>query len=94
MAAPLQVIVRKILKSGEVVFKRGNRRVSKSAHNSQKWRIGGGKAGTLSRNARSSRIESAMRADLGAPPAGKQWHVIAGKYPERFADYTESYGIN
>lgn len=89
MANPLIPIVRKTLKSGQEVFKRGHRRVSKSAYRSQQWRMQGGKAGTRARRARQSNIESFMRAQLGAPPAGKQWHVIAAKYPERFADYVE-----
>ena len=89
MATPLAPIVRKILKSGEEVFKRGNRRVSRSAYRSQQWRLGGGKAGTADRLARKNRIERFMRSELGAPPAGKEWFTIAAKYPERFADYTE-----
>lgn len=32
-------------------------------------------------------VESYLRAQLGAPPAGKQWQQIASKYPERFEDY-------
>ena len=34
-------------------------------------------------------VESYLRAKLGAPPAGKNWHQIASKYPERFMDYLE-----
>ena len=32
-------------------------------------------------------MESYLRAELGAPPAGKKWSQIASKYPERFEDY-------
>ena len=34
-------------------------------------------------------VEQYLRAQLGAPPAGKSWQQIAGKYPERFADYLQ-----
>ena len=94
MPTPIGLILRSELKSGEVVFKRGRRRVSKSAFNSQQWRMRGGKAGTIARRKHARDIETAMRADLGAPPAGHQWNVIAGKYSERFEDYLESYGIS
>ena len=33
--------------------------------------------------------EAYLRAQLGAPPAGKSWVQIAAKYAERFADYLE-----
>ena len=32
-------------------------------------------------------VESYLRYQLGAPPAGKTWSQIASKYAERFADY-------
>lgn len=34
-------------------------------------------------------IENFLRAQLGAPPAGKTWQQIAGKYPDRFIDYLQ-----
>ena len=37
--------------------------------------------------ARMQGVENYMRAQLGAPPSGKSWVQIAGKYPDRFADY-------
>lgn len=37
-------------------------------------------------------VESFLRAQLGAPPAGKSWSQIAAKYPQRFADFLE--GVN
>ncbi len=91
MAVPLVQIVPKVLKSGKTVYKRGHWRVSESAYRSQRWRLQGGKAGTASKRARIARIEAHLRAELGAPPAGKRWQQIAGKYPERFADYTEGF---
>ncbi len=89
MATPLIKIVPKLLKSGKTVYKRGHWRVSASAYRSQQWRIHGGKAGTRLKRAGIAEMESAMRAELGAPPAGKQWTTLANKYPERFADYTD-----
>ena len=85
----LQLIVPKTLKSGIEVYKRGRRRVSKAAYRAQQWRIRGGKAGTAARLKRQQGVESFMRAQLGAPPAAKSWQQIAGKYPERFADYLQ-----
>jgi Ni/Co efflux regulator RcnB len=35
------------------------------------------------------KVENYLRAQLGAPPAGKQWSQIAAKYPQRFADFLE-----
>ena len=89
MASPLIPIVRKVLKSGEVVYKRGYWRVSASAYRSQQWRIKGGKAGTVRKRDIQRETESAMRARWGAPPAGKQWTQIAKKYPERFEGYMD-----
>lgn len=39
--------------------------------------------------ARQQQVEQWLRAQLGAPPAGKMWAQIAGKYPDRFTDYLE-----
>ena len=69
------------------VYRRGGKFVSKQAYRSQQWRMRGGKAGTAARRAQSRDIERAMRAEWGAPPAGKSWQQIASKYPERFMDY-------
>jgi len=49
----------------------------------------GGKFMSKAAAARQRGVESYLRAQLGAPPAGKQWAQIAGKYPERFADYLQ-----
>ncbi len=45
----------------------------------------------LSREAakRQQGVESFLRAQLGAPPAGKTWQQIASKYPDRFTDYLQ-----
>ncbi len=36
-----------------------------------------------------TKVENYLRAQLGAPPAGKNWSQIASKYPQRFADYLD-----
>jgi len=69
-------------------YKRNGRFVSASAFRSQQWRLRGGKAGTAKRRAGVQEMERAYRAELGAPPAGKEWVQLASKYPERFEDYT------
>ena len=33
--------------------------------------------------------ESFFRDQFGPPPSGQEWHSIAEKYPERFADYVD-----
>ena len=89
MPVPLVQIVPKILKSGQRVFKRGHWRVSESAYRSQQWRLKGGKAGTARRASGVREMESALRAELVAPPAGKEWVKIASAYPDRFEDYID-----
>ena len=71
------------------VFRRGNRFVSKAAYRAQQWRLAGGKAGTRRKLDIRRATESAMRAQWGAPPAGKEWTQIAKKYPERFEGYMD-----
>ena len=34
-------------------------------------------------------VEQKLRAQLGAPPSGRNWIQIAAKYQERFADYLD-----
>jgi len=89
MAVPLIQIVPKLLKSGKTVYKRGHRRVSESAFRSQQWRLAGGKAGTARKRTIKLEMERALRGQLGAPPAGKEWAQIASKYPDRFEDYID-----
>lgn len=36
-------------------------------------------------------VESFLRAQLGAPPSGKSWVAIAGKYPDRFEDFLQGF---
>ncbi len=68
-------------------YRRAGRFVSKAAYRAQQWRLGGGKVGTALRRASTPRLETALRAQLGAPHAGKTWAQIARKYPERFEGY-------
>ncbi len=37
-------------------------------------------------------VENYLRTQLGRPPSGQKWVVLAAKYPERFADYIEGFG--
>lgn len=89
MAAPLVRIIAD--KAGR--YRRAGKFVSAAAYRAQQWRLRGGKAGTASRTAWKARAEQGLRAELGAPPAGKQWVQIASKYPERFEDYLDELGI-
>jgi len=36
---------------------------------------------------RQRQVENYLRAQLGAPPSGKNWIEIASKYAERFSDF-------
>lgn len=88
---PVQALV---TRAGRRVYKdvRG-RFISRAKYELEQRRGIGGRFVTKSRAAQNRGIEAALRAELGAPPAGKQWQQIAGKYPERFADYLGEYGI-
>ena len=68
-------------------YRRAGRFVSQAAYRAQQWRLAGGKIGTALRRASSPRLEASLRAQLGAPMAGKTWAQIARKYPERFEAY-------
>jgi len=57
----------------------------------EKRRGPGGRFITKARATQNRSMESLLRAQLGAPPAGKNWQQIAGKYPERFMDYLEGF---
>lgn len=51
----------------------------------------GGRFVSKSRAATNKNIDAYLRAELGAPPAGKTWIQLASKYPEKFENYTEGY---
>ena len=36
-------------------------------------------------------FDAYMRAEVGAPSAGKVWSQLASKYPDRFEDYVNEY---
>lgn len=77
-----------IRKGGRTIYRdlRG-RFISKAKFELERRR--GPRGQFLSRAAadRARGVESFLRAQLGAPPAGKTWQQIAGKYPERFEDF-------
>ncbi len=52
-------------------------------------RLASGKLGTYQQAFAERSKEAFLRSKWGAPPAGKSWMQIAGKYPERFVDYLE-----
>lgn len=66
--------------------------ISKAKYELNQRRGPSGKFVSKAAATRQRGVESYLRAQLGAPPAGKQWQVIAAKYPERFVDYLE--GLN
>ena len=87
MVNPLLPIARKVAR--KVYRDARGRFVSKAKYELERRRGPGGRFLTKSRAAQNRSIETYLRARLGAPPAGKSWHQIASKYPERFMDYVE-----
>lgn len=87
MANPLVRII--LDKAGRP--RRNGKFVSQAAYRAQQWRLRGGKLGTLAKSDRGQRVEAALRAELGAPPSGQSWFVIASKYPDKFEDYVSEY---
>ncbi len=84
---PVQAIV---TRAGRTIYRNARGRfISKAKYELERRRGPGGRF--LSRQgAKHQRgVESYLRAQLGAPPAGKTWAQIAGKYPQRFIDYLE-----
>lgn len=90
MAAPIIAqTVRRGRKLVEV-YRQGGRFVSKAKYQLQQRRDPfTGQFISKSLASRNEAIEKALRAKWGAPPAGKTWQQIAGKYPERFLDYLD-----
>ena len=79
-----------LTRAGRKLYKDARGRfISRAKYELEKRRGPGGRF--LSRTAarRQQGVESWLRAQLGAPPAGKTWAQIAGKYPERFEDYLQ-----
>ena len=90
MAGPLLGLGRYALKGARKVYrnKRGQF-TSKLKYELEQRRGPGGRFISKVAATRQRGVESYLRATLGAPPAGKNWAQIAGKYPERFADYLQ-----
>lgn len=63
--------------------------ISKAKFELERRRGPGGRFMSRAAADRMRGVESYLRAQLGAPPAGKQWAMIAAKYPERFSDYLQ-----
>jgi Ni/Co efflux regulator RcnB len=84
---PVQAIV---LRTGRKVFKdAAGRFISKAKYDLEQRRGPGGRFLSRAASTRQKGVESYLRAQLGAPPAGKTWAQIAGKYPQRFIDYMD-----
>lgn len=76
--------------TGRRVFKDARGRfISKAKYELERRRGPGGRFISKARASKNRGIEAYLRAQLGAPPAGKEWQQIAAKYPERFMDYLQ-----
>jgi len=84
---PVQAIVtragRKLYRDARGKF------ISKAKYELERRRGPSGRFLTKARAVRQRGVEEYLRAQLGAPPAGKTWQQIASKYPQRFTDYLE-----
>ncbi len=84
---PVQAIV---TRAGLKLYRDARGRfISKFKYELERRRGPAGRFLTKSRAVRMRGVESYLRAQLGAPPAGKSWQQIASKYPDRFIDYLE-----
>ena len=84
---PVQAIV---TRAGRTIYRSAKGRfISKAKYELERRRGPGGRFLSAGRATEQRGIESYLRAQLGAPPAGKTWVQIAGKYPQRFIDYLE-----
>jgi len=79
-----------ITRTGRRIYKDARGRfISKAKYQLEQRRGPGGRFLSKTGAIRQQKVESWLRAQLGAPPAGKTWAQIAGKYPQRFLDYLE-----
>ena len=67
--------------------------ISKAKYELEQRRGPGGRFITKKAAVRQRGVEAYLRAQLGAPPAGKNWQQIASKYPEKFQDYLEDMNL-
>ena len=87
MVNPLVPIARKAAR--KVYRDARGRFISRAKYELERRRLPSGRFGTKAQGSLRRRMETYLRAELGAPPAGKSWHQMASKYPERFEDYLE-----
>ena len=84
---PVQALV---TKAGRTIYRSAKGRfISKAKYELERRRGPTGRFLTSARATQQRGVESYLRAQLGAPPAGKTWAQIAGKYPQRFIDYLD-----
>ena len=83
-----------ITRTGRRIFKDARGRFISAARYALELRRGpGGRFMSRPAAERFRNLEARLRAQLGPPPAGKQWALIATKYPDRFSDYTEGFEL-
>ena len=86
MAGPAALITR----AGRRIYKDAKGRfISKAKYELEQRRGPSGRFITKQAATRQRGVENYLRAQLGAPPAGKTWQQIASKYPDKFIDYLE-----
>lgn len=84
---PVQAI---LTKAGRTLYKNARGQfISKSKYELERRRGPSGRFLSAANAERQRGVEQWLRAQLGAPPAGKTWAQIAGKYPDRFEDYLD-----
>jgi len=79
-----------VTRAGRKLYKNARGRfISKAKYELERRRGPAGRFLTKRAATRQRGVESFLRAQLGAPPAGKTWQQIASKYPQRFIDFLE-----
>lgn len=82
-----------LTRAGRKLYKDARGRfISRAKYELEQRRGPGGRFLSRAGATRQRGVESYLRAQLGAPPAGKTWAQIASKYPERFIDYLQEAG--
>lgn len=83
-----------LTKAGRRVYKDARGRfISRAKYELERRRGPSGRFLTQEAARRQRGVESYLRSQLGAPPAGKTWQQIASKYPQRFIDYLEDISL-
>lgn len=83
-----------LTKAGRRIYQDARGRfISKAKYELEMRRGPGGRFLSKANAAKQRGVESYLRAQLGAPPAGKTWAQIAGKYPQRFIDYLQDMNL-